>query len=503
MDLPKGIVVNSPGLSQDVERINAAPVSSEIIAHFWKVYTTTQRTLHDPTAERLENYWWRIWGSRQRELRGATVAQLFLYISDGSTFNGRPLSSNANRFEGHAKPRRIPNGKKVNGGTSADSFNAANTRPSSSSKGHKKAISVAPMPHPILKKSRGPSNTGPRPTARFVSPQRSEDEGESPMTNEHVIIRPPTPPVEGESNCQNMLKVPQPATSSKKKGKAVVVATVAGRRRPAVLRRKSSQSIVDEQESRQRPEKKSASREDPNGQIRKSVKTGIAGAIRQQQKSSGAKLTNEEVGLGVAGPGPSTQLRARKYVRLEPAVPHNEDVNEEELEELQIQNLLLAQANARVERSKKARSSTGATPGRKSRSISLSSMKSSGDGVTSSTPDLKGRVSIACGYAEATGEISATLVDTKSKDKGKGCEDKDKLQFPKGAMPGLVVKDFPVNRLEEATVSQSHSQLSFLLEQNVSRTIAQNSKGKGKEENADSESDTQVLRTPKRGKKWW
>lgn len=36
MDLPKGIVVNSPGISSDVDRINTEPVASEIFAQFWK-----------------------------------------------------------------------------------------------------------------------------------------------------------------------------------------------------------------------------------------------------------------------------------------------------------------------------------------------------------------------------------------------------------------------------------------------------------------------------------
>lgn len=55
------------------------------------------------------------------------------------------------------------------------------------------------MPPPILKKNRGPSSTGPRPTARFISPHSSEDEdpdGISSTNNSpgaQFAVRPPTP----------------------------------------------------------------------------------------------------------------------------------------------------------------------------------------------------------------------------------------------------------------------------------------------------------------------
>jgi hypothetical protein len=55
------------------------------------------------------------------------------------------------------------------------------------------------MPPPILKKNRGSSSTGPRPTARFISPHSSEDEdpdGISSTNNSpgaQFVVRPPTP----------------------------------------------------------------------------------------------------------------------------------------------------------------------------------------------------------------------------------------------------------------------------------------------------------------------
>lgn len=44
------------------------------------------------------------------------------------------------------------------------------------------SASKPPPAHPILKKARGPSSSGPRPTARFVSPHESADEDEIPSS---------------------------------------------------------------------------------------------------------------------------------------------------------------------------------------------------------------------------------------------------------------------------------------------------------------------------------
>ena len=56
------------------------------------------------------------------------------------------------------------------------------------------------MPHPILKKTRGPSMGGPRPTARFISPPESDGEADhsssvstNSQTNSHVVVEPPSP----------------------------------------------------------------------------------------------------------------------------------------------------------------------------------------------------------------------------------------------------------------------------------------------------------------------
>ncbi|RAL68502.1 hypothetical protein DID88_007230 [Monilinia fructigena] len=230
--LPKGIVVNSPQIGSTIERIKNDPLDLADIARFWKVYTTTKRRLLDPTAERLENYWWRIWGSRSRELDASTVARLFVHISDGDTFV--PLKGPPNRYESET-PNDDQNssaciGKTISSTSVARASNESrpSTTPTSVSR------TPAPMPPPILKKTRGPSGNGPRPTARFISPAASEDESSnSGSTNKHVVI-------EKEKVDRRMM----PAPSSKK-----FVASASKKKRPVVVRRQSSQTSQSSNDS--------------------------------------------------------------------------------------------------------------------------------------------------------------------------------------------------------------------------------------------------------------
>lgn len=94
------------------------------------------------------------------------------------------------------------------------------------------------MPPPILKKSRGPSSTGPRPTARFISPHTSEEEDAaetSPTTSlgAHVVVRPPTPP----TSVSKEAKRAEMSARSRKKAHGFIAATAANKRRPGVPRR--------------------------------------------------------------------------------------------------------------------------------------------------------------------------------------------------------------------------------------------------------------------------
>ena len=106
------------------------------------------------------------------------------------------------------------------------------------------ASAAKPPPrHPILKKPRGPSTSGPRPTARFVSPHVSGDEddqdGSSPSSTSTI-----TPALEMKSSNPSPPKKKVPT-------KKFVASKTAGRRRPALPRKTSSQSSgISDQGSR-------------------------------------------------------------------------------------------------------------------------------------------------------------------------------------------------------------------------------------------------------------
>ncbi|KAF7935709.1 hypothetical protein EAE99_002689 [Botrytis elliptica] len=242
--LPKGIVVNSPQIGSTIERIKNDPLDLADIARFWKVYTTTKRRLLDPTAERLENYWWRIWGSRSRELDASTVARLFVHISEGDTFV--PLRGPPNRYE---------NEKPMNSvaciGKTASTTSVARVRNDSRSSTTLTSVPRAPasMPPPILKKTRGPSANGPRPTARFISPPVSEDESGSTSTNKNVV-QSPSPILEHTATIEEKIEKEKidrklmPAPASKK-----FVASASKKKRPIVVRRQSSQTSQSSNDS--------------------------------------------------------------------------------------------------------------------------------------------------------------------------------------------------------------------------------------------------------------
>ena len=96
----------------------------------------------------------------------------------------------------------------------------------------------APL-HPILKKPRGPSTSGPRPTARFVSPPGSEDEtstlGEEPSSTSTANTGMEMRPSPASASPAKMEKRGTPT-------KKFVVSTTASKRRPVLPRRPSSQS---------------------------------------------------------------------------------------------------------------------------------------------------------------------------------------------------------------------------------------------------------------------
>lgn len=238
--LPKGIVVNTREISGDIERIDREPLAVEEIAKLWKVYTTTKRRLLDPTAERLENYWWRLWGSRKRNLHGATVARLFAEISDGASFV--QLRGPDNRDESGGRPMQVPPLNRGPGTASTTAMQFESESQSSSGALYSSSSkNQSAMPPPILKKSRGPSSSGPRPTARFISPHSSEDEdagGNSSAASKgaQVIVRPPTP----DAQVSKGGKRAETAAGGRRKAHAIGATNSGHKRRPGAVRRPNS-----------------------------------------------------------------------------------------------------------------------------------------------------------------------------------------------------------------------------------------------------------------------
>ncbi|KAK4086934.1 hypothetical protein Purlil1_8668 [Purpureocillium lilacinum] len=240
MMLPKGIVINTTNVYKEVASYPTVPADK--IWEYWHVYTVTNKKLRDPTARRLENFWWQVWGSDRRHLSGRTLARLYEDISVGPTI--APLQGPPNRWEGPNAPpltrQLILAHLSQERGTRQP---APEPRPpppqtkqsDSSVKSLSSSASKPPPPHPILKKSRGPSSSGPRPTARFVSPHGSGDEDDKESDF----------PSSG-STVATGLEVP--AFAHKKKAqhatKTFVAGTSSAKRRPLMQRKASPQSPV-------------------------------------------------------------------------------------------------------------------------------------------------------------------------------------------------------------------------------------------------------------------
>ncbi|KAF4445701.1 hypothetical protein F53441_10575 [Fusarium austroafricanum] len=183
MILPKGIVINSKNIYKEVADFPLVPPDK--VWEYWHVYTTTYKKLKDPTACRLENFWWHVWGSDRRFLKGSALARLYEEISVGPTVV--PLKGPPNRWEGPDVPPLI---KQILEAAESQATpplpQPQGSRPSkpidSTLRTLSSSASKPPPAHPILKKARGPSSSGPRPTARFVSPHESADEDEIPSS---------------------------------------------------------------------------------------------------------------------------------------------------------------------------------------------------------------------------------------------------------------------------------------------------------------------------------
>ncbi|KAH8165020.1 hypothetical protein CIB48_g3222 [Xylaria polymorpha] len=231
--LPKGIVLNRNTVYEEIAKYDVVPV--ERILRACHVFSTTSRELYDPTARRLENFWTRVLGGDRRYLSGRVIARLFKDISEETSFV--KLRGPENRYE---PPSPTSSASK------SQDVQVASLTPETKLKS--KPTTSAKTPHPILKKPRGPSASGPRPTARFVSPPESEIDEDN--TKQSGTTTPTTaatygvnPRVLGGPGGSNTNEERRKGSSHKPKKKTTAfVASTLSKRRPGMPRRSSSQS---------------------------------------------------------------------------------------------------------------------------------------------------------------------------------------------------------------------------------------------------------------------
>jgi hypothetical protein len=337
---------------------------------------------------------------------------------------------------------------------------------------------VSTMPHPILKKTRGPSNNGPRPTARFISPDQtphespaiSDSEPSEPedvvSPNSHVVVRPPTPDWQ---DTESDSKAGAKGMKGKKRGHGFVVGAGKNRKRPSLIRRKSSQSSTNSDTVRKAPPQKKtllgrnladvsgvASTRGPIDASSKSQEDFLPSPPKKYQTQADiSKLENPKnrvnldhrlTGSTKTGSEPQIRPNARQHSLIEPgpskqSKPPGRDsaeesrdsqstLNEEEAREVELQKLLLDEATAR----KKAREAK--CPAREDEKNSKSSSatakshrsRSTGDAIGLQNiavlalhpTDVKGSPSLAPNYAAATGRIDLYDRDFDYQKQGQG-----------------------------------------------------------------------------------
>jgi hypothetical protein len=378
------------------------------------------------------------------------------------------------------------------------------------------------MPHPILKKTRGPSTSGPRPTARFISPPESEGEADpsssvstNSQTNSHVVVEPPSP------DSQNVKSDRKSSPPSKKKGPFLA----SGRKkRPVIVRRQSSQtsqsaveavpSIATVQSSAGRtpPNVSEQSRNAPQSRFQEnfspspdrskspkkrntlrvldSKRTPPRNADVTRAGTAGKASRSDELGERVSSsgdPGPSTQLR--RIENLESEGGPAEDLTAEGLEEIEVQRTLLAEASARVK--KGSRTAATALPQTSDgfrilhRALRPQSEGKADQKALSAVQlldhETKGTASLAPTLADATGQVNLGNVGVASaapptagsnskKDKGKGRDAEEEPSagmFAKRPIQPVVLAEVPDS---SGSLLRSKSQLTLLLERDRARS---------------------------------
>jgi hypothetical protein len=351
------------------------------------------------------------------------------------------------------------------------------------------------LPHPILKKTSGPSTTGPRPTARFVSPHESEKETEpdSPVgTNSHVIVQPASPDPENTKNDRKSF-----GSAGVKKTSGFVASTAAKKKRPVIVRRQSpqtSQSSTDSPHpsgSTQSPSQRAAptTSEQTQARSKQSVRSKfqenlspsrrspastsiqkhrVASKVSDSKRNSSRKTSDEKgqkpKAQEAAEAGPSNRLRPVKDKQDE-----GEGLTSSEIEQLEMQRTLLEQANSSIKKpsrvEQQSTSNDRAHPQQKfprSRSDNERS-EDTGGGIRTLSHDSKGTTSLAPTLTTATGQL-----DLKDPDDLRRAFTKRPVQ------PAIPAVSEPTESL-----SRSKSQLTLLLEKDRARGSG-NSSSKGR-----------------------
>lgn len=365
-------------------------------------------------------------------------------------------------------------------------------------------ISVVPPPSILKgsdsrKKSRGPSSGGPRPTARFISPHESESENTPISPNSHVVVQPPSPVVQEPKGKKTVVP------SGKKR--AVFVASSGRSKRPVPMKRQSSQSSTDSpakggdvfvSSSDQtpplylaKPQQKGkqpvriTSQENYTSSNRPEhthVSSKIGSADIQEKPSRRPDMGRSESSHGNsqmdAEPGPSRSLRLIENIQP------SEELTSEESDEVEIQRLLLAEANARVK--KKIKDDIQATlPSTKNagsiRKGSNGMLDPAGAGRLAQTRN-KSAPSFAPTFVDANGQLE--LGDNSAvgkQDKGKGREPNDHTPkdnlFSKRPVQSIASTSVPES---SGSMSRSKSQLTLLLEKDRAKNPESSSDKKGK-----------------------
>lgn len=373
------------------------------------------------------------------------------------------------------------------------------------------------MPHPILKKTRGPSTGGPRPTARFISPHESEHEGDetsSVSPNSHVVVQPPSPePRDGKSEKKTA------GTASRKK---TGFSAGTKKKRPVIVRRQSSQTsqssadaAAKEAEAAQMTSETRSSLDGPPAKTKsrfqenftpspdrsggsQMAKKRLGDTKRSSpRKSAGGKgrstpsKMSEEAALS-GEPGPSTQLRRVENLQKEEGV---EGLTLEEIEDLEMQRIILAEANARLQRKTHRASDRVSDPEterqapKSPRKLATTPESSGIDAMRLVQHDAKSTPSLAPTLTAATGQVALGEVEIEpprspsksehpsreSKGKGRAIGEPEQVDlFAK--RPVQPVKPAPV----VDSLSRSKSQLTLLLKQDKEKTTRNEKEDKRK-----------------------